>query len=110
MPSAQHRKNKEWVGRQPGVPELSPESRRITASFPDLHLRVWCNIKGVSVLAYIDSTDGRGIMRRMEIQKALFHPREVTPELVVEWGRRALARWLEDRALAEGNAEPGGTQ
>lgn len=106
MPSAQHRKNRDWVAKQPGARELSPESRAATLAFPDLHLRVWCNINGVNVLAYIDSSDSKGRLCRMEIQKALFHPREVTPELVVEWGRRALARWLEDRALAQGEAQP----
>jgi hypothetical protein len=96
----QRSRNKAYVKGLPGAPELSEESRRLTGAFPDLHLRVWANIRGVNIHAYIDCSDGRGILRRTEVARALFQPSEVTEEKVVDWGRRALSHWLESRALA----------
>lgn len=88
-----------------GAPEFSPESKAITAAFPDLHLRVWCNVRGVNVLAYVDRSDSKGRLVRTDIAKATWRGKPPTEVDVALWGAMVLSTWLEDRVLALGEAE-----
>jgi hypothetical protein len=65
--------------------------------YPQLHLRVWAQLDGMHVLAYVEymGEDARLVVH--DVARAVWHPKEVTEELVVEWGQRALSRWLGDR-------------
>jgi hypothetical protein len=74
--------------------DLSPEGKAFTATHPALYLHVWCNFSGVQVVAHVDHLDRSGRLQRIEIAKCGFRPPEVTEELVVEWGARALQAWL----------------
>lgn len=87
------------------APEFSPESKAITASFPDLHLRVWCNIRGINVVAYVDRSDGHGQLRRTDVAKATWIGKPPTETDVVLWGAMVLSTWLETRILALGEGE-----
>jgi len=88
-----------------GAPEFSPESRAITSSYPDFHLRVWCNIRGINVLAYVDRSDSKGRLVRTEVAKAVWVGKPPTETDVVLWGAAVLSTWLETRVLALGEAE-----
>jgi hypothetical protein len=84
-----------------GAPEFSKEGKAITAAFPDFSLRIWCNVRGVQVVAHVDRTDAKGRLHRTVVARHEFHPPEVTERLVVEWGRRVCAAWLEQNAKDE---------
>lgn len=90
------------------APEFTPESRQITASFPDLHLRVWCNIKGINVLAYVDRSDSTGRIHRTSIASATWRGRPPSEVDVALWGALVLSTWLESRVLAAGEEELAG--
>lgn len=78
---------------------MQPSSREVTERYPDLHLRVWAAHDGVHILSYIQRRDAAGALQVTEVARARFMPREVTELGVVDWGRRALAAWLEDQVL-----------
>jgi hypothetical protein len=99
--SRKHPVPESWTG----APEFTPESRAITAAFPDLHLRVWCNVRGVNVLAYVDRSDSKGRLVRTDIAKATWRGKPPTEADVVLWGAMVLSTWLEARILALGEAE-----
>jgi hypothetical protein len=80
-------------------PNLTAASRELTWRYPDLHLRVWALPDGVHILAYIQRQGATGQVQTTEVARAVFMPREVTEVGVVDWGRRALAHWLEDQEL-----------
>lgn len=103
MTSAKRRPNRLSAGPR----SLSPEGKAFTATHPALMLHVWCNFEGVHVTAMVDWLDRHGKLQRIEVARASWKPPAVTEELVVEWGARALSRWLETRALAEAEAEAG---
>jgi hypothetical protein len=84
--------------------DLSPEGKAFTATHPSLYLHIWCNFSGVHCVAHVDWLDEKGKLVRLEIAKASWRPPEVTETLVVEWGERALSRWLESRQ--EGGEQP----
>lgn len=68
----------------------------IIAALPSLHLLVWADIHGMNLKAtlYI----GRGVhgRKRTDIAFATWTPKEVTERAVVEWGQRALSKWLSE--------------
>ena len=87
------------------APEFTPESKAITSAYPDFHLRVWCNIRGINVLAYIDRSDSKGRLVRTEVAKATWVGKPPTEADVVLWGAMALSTWLEKLVLAAGEVE-----
>lgn len=83
-----------WKGNR----DLSAEGKAFTATHPSLYMHVWCNFSGVNVVAYVDWLNDKGRLIRTEVAKATWRPPEVTERLIVEWGERALARWLGEPA------------
>jgi len=75
--------------------EAYAERKRIQAQFPSLYLHCYATARGVRLHAYVDSMDPKGKLHRLEIAKAEWRPSQVTERSVVEWGERALRRWLE---------------
>jgi hypothetical protein len=63
--------------------------------YPSLYLHIHATARGVRISASVSSLDPRGRMRRTEIASGVWRPKQVTERLVVEWGERALRRWLE---------------
>ena len=104
MPT-QRKRNQAYVAGLPGPREYSPESRRITTLYPDLHVRVWCNALGINVLAYIDSSRPDGSLRRVEVAKTTFRGTPPKEGDVVLWAARALTSWLESHIMALGELE-----
>ena len=80
-------------------PNLTDEALELTRRYPDLHLRVWAQPDGVHCLAYIQRCDAQGKLSRSEVARAVWRPSAVTEVSVVDWGRRALAKWLEDQVI-----------
>lgn len=75
------------------------ETARVMRSFPELQLRVYAIQLGVkleAIMWYPADADWHREVRC--VAEALWQPAEVTPEKLVEWGQRALARWLADEA------------
>lgn len=65
--------------------------------YPELHMRVWATPEGMKAVAAL-WLPGPKFGRRVQILKeATWQPQEVTEKHVVEWGRRALASWLEEQ-------------
>lgn len=62
--------------------------------YPELHMRVWATPQGMRAVAALWLPGPKFGRRVQVIQEATWQPKEVTQELVVEWGRRALADWL----------------
>jgi hypothetical protein len=104
MASRKRQPPRGWVP----APEFTPESKAVTLSHPDFHLRVWCNIRGINVLAYIDQSDSRGRLNRVDVAKATWLGKPPSAEDVVLWGAMVLSTWLEGRILAAGESEVAG--
>lgn len=64
--------------------------------FPELHLRVWASPRGMEVRGLLYNPGPRFGRQVHAIAKATWQPGEVTERRVVDWGRRALAAWLEN--------------
>lgn len=106
MPAeTQKARNKRWAAAQPGPRTASPESLRIQHSWPDLHVRLWCNISGLNILAYIDRSDASGRVHRTEVARATWLGKPPTEEDTVLWATAALSTWLEARIMAAGEEE-----
>lgn len=79
------------------VARLFQERERVACMYPELRLRVVAEPHGVRLVAVIYQA-GPSIGRPLIVlQDALWQPSEVTEVAVVDWGRRALARWLEEQ-------------
>ncbi len=91
------------AGWKPHVYNLR-ENLRVRWMYPQLTLRVWCEVDGVHLIAYIEQGTRDGKLLHEEIANATWKPSMPTERDVVDWGRRALTRWLADHALPE--AEP----
>lgn len=77
------------------------ETARVMRSFPELQLRVYAIQLGVKLEAVMWFPAEPNMDRTVRtVAEALWQPHEVTPEKLVEWGQRALARWLADNAEA----------
>lgn len=75
------------------------ENLRVRWMYPQLTLRVWCEVDGVHLLAFIDQTARSGKLLHVEIARAVWQPSMPTERDVVDWGRRALTRWLVDNEV-----------
>jgi hypothetical protein len=69
--------------------------------YPELSLRVWATSEGMKVSALLYGPGPRYARPLIQIADAIWRPAEVTEEAVVDWGRRALGKWLEDRLQEE---------
>ncbi len=67
---------------------------------PELSLRVWCELDGVHLLAYVRRLDDLGKLHVTDIAQAIWKPGQATEVSVVDWGRRALSHWLEEQLIA----------
>jgi hypothetical protein len=74
---------------------MGAEARAIAWMYPQLNLRVWANLDGVHLHAFTEWCGHDGRLVHHEIARAVWQPGEVTERRVVDWGRRALAWWLE---------------
>jgi hypothetical protein len=96
VPESQRQRNKRWVERvRQEIHPTYEEKRQFTATHPALYLHVWCGFEAVNCNAHVDWLDARGRLVQIQIARASWRPSEVNERLVVEWGRRALAAWLE---------------
>jgi len=76
---------------------LYRDREAVACLYPELRLRVVAEPEGVHLVAVLylpGPTLGRPLA---VLQDAVWQPSEVTEVTVVDWGRRALARWLEDQ-------------
>lgn len=71
--------------------------QRYACRYPELSLRVWATPEGMRVQALVYLPGERYQRVLVIVQDAVWQPSEVTEVSVVDWGRRALARWLEDQ-------------
>lgn len=67
--------------------------------YPSLELRVYATAQGVRVSAVVWPAGRMGERHPITVAEATWQPSEVTELSVVDWGRRALARWLEEQML-----------
>ena len=95
------------AGWRPHVYNLR-ENLRVRWMYPQLTLRVWCEVDGVHLMAYIEQTSRAGKLIHEEIASAVWQPSMPTERDVVDWGRRALTRWLVDHAEVELDPPVGG--
>lgn len=80
--------------------EARAAERAAEQALPHLVLHVFAHMGGVHCRAYVDRFTARRGLVRTTIAEASWRPPEVTERLVVEWGERALAAWLETPTLA----------
>ena len=71
----------------------------MACQYPELSLRVWASPEGVRLLALLYMPGERYTRPLIVLQAALWQPSEVTEVSVVDWGRRALAGWLEEQLV-----------
>jgi hypothetical protein len=71
------------------------DNQAVQALYPSLSMRLWAETDGMHIEATVDMPIGHGKTRYKILQRAVWQPNEVTEELVVDWGRRALVRHLE---------------
>ena len=72
----------------------------VECRYPELSLRVWATPEGMKLLALLYMPGGRYSRPLVVLQSAVWQPSEVTEVAVVDWGRRALAKWLEDQLVS----------
>ena len=76
---------------------LWADQDRYCTRYPELQMRVWAAPEGMRVAAVIWLPGPKYGRKSLVIKEATWTPREVSETLVVEWGRRALASWLEEQ-------------
>ncbi len=81
-------------------PRNRKENRDFMEHMPELSLRVWCELDGVHLLAYVRRLDDLGKLHVTDIAQAIWKPGQATEVSVVDWGRRALSHWLEEQLIA----------
>lgn len=67
--------------------------------YPELRLRVWAAPDGVHLRALLYQPGPKLGRSLVVLRSAVWQPHEVTEVAVVDWGRRALASWLEDQLV-----------
>jgi hypothetical protein len=72
--------------------------------YPELQMRVWASPKGMQLAAVLWLPGPKFGRASKVLAQATWAPSEVTEARVVDWGRRALAAWL-DEQLADVNEE-----
>lgn len=70
------------------------DNLRVRWMYPQLTLRVWAECDGVHLMAYVQTQNAARKLVHEEIARACWQPAGVTERDVVDWGRRALQRWL----------------
>lgn len=78
-----------------GHPNLTREAIAYQWRHWQLHLRVWAQPDGMHVLSYIERMGADGRLEHHTVARAVWAPQSVSERAVVDWGRRALAAWLE---------------
>jgi hypothetical protein len=63
-------------------------------------MRVWAAGDGIHLRALLYLPGPKLARSLIVLQSAVWQPREVTEVSVVDWGRRALARWLEEQLVS----------
>lgn len=104
---AEHRKPSKarWTPvEQAKAVEVYRQRKLLEQQFPALSLHVYANFHGVHCHAVVNSMTPDGKLRQVQIARATWKPPQVTERLVVEWGHRALAAWLE--ATMPGGEDP----
>lgn len=92
--------SREEAARKAGWVQHPLVSKEATASRwakPQLSLRVWATFDLVNLLAYVEWMADDGRLVHHTISTATWRSPEVTEQSVVEWGQRALAKWLGDQ-------------
>lgn len=75
-------------------PHNTPAGRAKRWAFPQLTLRIWAEVDGMQLIAYVETVDNAGKLHKTEIGSARWQPHSVTERMVVDWGRRCLEAWL----------------
>lgn len=75
-------------------PRNTPAGKAKRWAFPQLTLRIWAEVDGMNLLAYVQTVDNAGKLHTEEIGRAVWQPHSVTERMVVDWGRRCLEAWL----------------
>jgi len=78
---------------------VAPTRDRTTSRYPELILRVWACNDGVHLKALLLTPKGGEHPQPQTLMEAVWQPSEVTEVSVVDWGYRALRKWLEDQML-----------
>lgn len=76
------------------------EADRVACAYPELRLRVVAEASGVHLVAVLYLPGPKLGRRLIVLRDALWQPHEVTEVSVVDWGRRALASWLEEQLVS----------
>ena len=80
--------------------ELWQEEDRIMCAYPELAVRIYAAADGMHIRAVVYLPGPKFSRKWIEVARAVWQPREVTEVSVVDWGRRALSKWLEDQLTA----------
>lgn len=72
---------------------------RICDSYPELSLRVYAAPDGMHLSAFLWLPGPHVGRPYLPLREAVWQPSEVTEVAVVDWGRRALASWLEEQLV-----------
>lgn len=79
-------------------PLLTEEARATHWQVPQLSLRIWCAYDVVTALAYVEWVGDDGRLVHRSIAHANWRtPKRPSERDVVEWGYRALGKWLGDQ-------------
>lgn len=82
--------------------EFTKEARASQWAVPQLSLRIWCSLGIVTVISYVEWMGDDGRLVHHTIATAKWRAKErPTEEQVVEWGYKALGRWLGDQLPTE---------
>lgn len=76
--------------------DITRELLTVTRLYPQLWLRVWAVQDGVHLVATLVPPKGFHAEGNKRLVEAVWQPDEVTEQLVVEWGYRALRKLLQD--------------
>lgn len=81
-------------------PELTKAADASRWAKPQLTLRVWAVHDLIKTAAYVEWVGDDGKLVVHSVADATWRPTVVTEALVVEWGYRALGKWLSDQQEA----------
>lgn len=73
---------------------------KIECQYPELTMRVWATPKGMRLMAMVYLPGEKYSRPLIVLQDAVWQPSEVTEVAVVDWGRRALVKWLEEQLVS----------
>jgi hypothetical protein len=83
-------------------PLLTEQARSTQWAVPQLHLRVWATYNLITTLAYVEWMGDDGRLVHHGVARATWEPpARPTERQVVEWGYRALGKWLADELPVE---------